>query len=708
MKRLLALIAFSGLVISPPLQAQFELSGPPVVEAALVSEAVTIAPGQAFDVGLVLKHAEHWHTYYVNPGQAGFPPSIEWTLPEGFTADALRFPTPVLGAFAGAPFYGYDKETWFLTTIHAPADLVPGTNVVIQGSAAWLACHEQCVTGDAELSLTLTTGAETAANEETSEGFIKAREAMPAAPSSWTITATSDAQQIILDLKPAEGAVTEPGEVHFFSSNLLEDSSQPQELSKTEHGFRLVFPRNPDTDPAPDTVEGILKASNGWTQGSGAKGLALSLPISSAAIEAPSPTVPANKTATLGLAAILGLMFLGGLILNLMPCVFPVIGLKIMGFVQQAGHDRSKIVAHGVIFSLGVLVSFWVLAGILLAGGIANWGGQLENPWVVYILLLVMLIFGLSMFGLFEIGASTTGVGSKLTNSSGLAGTFFSGVLATVVATPCSAPFLGTGLGAAVSLPPPLFMLAFTAMALGLSTPYLVLSFFPALVDKLPRPGPWMESFKQGMSFLLFGTAGFLLWVYSVQVFDQMNGQKGIYVMLGLTVIAAAFWVYGRWNLPHRSAKARGIAKVVTLTLLTAGFLAARPSPAPEITETSGPSITWEKWTKERQDELIAAGTPVFIDFTARWCLTCQTNKAAAYTEETAKLFEEMGIVALKADKTTTNPQIDAEIRKLGKTAIPVNVLYAPGSNEAIFTNTVLTAGYLQDFLKEQLDEQGD
>ncbi|MGB6220706.1 protein-disulfide reductase DsbD family protein [Haloferula sp.] len=680
--------------------AQFSTDGPPVVEAELISEQATIAPGQEFEVALVLKHAPHWHTYYVNPGLAGFPPEIEWTLPEGFTAGEIEYPTPVLGEFAGAPFYGYEGETWFLTRLVAPTDLAEGTSVEIKAEASWLACEEQCVPGDAELVITLKTGPEAVADPNAAAGFVEARVDLPKVPTSWSISASPAGSNIVLDLAPNDGAVAELNDVHFFSSNSIEDSSQPQVLSKTDTGYRLSFPRNPETDPAPTEVVGILKSASGWADGDPSKGLALKLPIVAKAAPVDATTETGGG---LSLISILGLMFIGGLILNLMPCVFPVIGLKIMGFVQQAGHSRKKVVAHGLVFSLGVLVSFWILAGILLAGGIANWGGQLENPWVVYILLLVMLIFGLSMFGLFEIGASATGVGGKLSNSDGLGGTFFSGVLATVVATPCSAPFLGTALGAAVTLPGPLFMLAFTMMALGLATPYLVLSFFPSLVEKLPRPGPWMESFKQGMSFLLFGTAGFLLWVYSVQVFDQLNGQKGIYVMLGLTAIATAFWIYGRWDLPHRSMKARWVARLMALSILTAGFLAAMPSPRPDVSEESGPSITWETWSKERQDQLIAEGTPVFVDFTARWCLTCQTNKAAAYTEETAKLFEEYGIVALKADKTTTSPAIDAEIRRLGKSAIPVNVLYPGGSDTPIFTNTVLTAGYLQDFLRDHL-----
>jgi len=314
----------------------------------------------------------------------------------------------------------------------------------------------------------------------------------------------------------------------------------------------------------------------------------------------------------------------------------------------------------------------------------------------------VMLVFGLSMFGVFELGSSATGVGGKLANKDGLSGSFFSGVLATVVATPCSAPFLGTGLAATVALPTPLFLTSFTCMALGLSLPYLLLSFFPALVEKLPRPGPWMESFKQGMSFLLFGTVAYLAWVYLLQVGDQLAGQKSLHVLLGLTVIAAGFWIYGRWSVPYRSTKARTLGRVFAAAFIVGGVILAKPSPAPAV-QADAPVVVWQEWSKEKQDALLKEGKSVYVDFTARWCLTCQTNKAAAYTEATARLFQEHGIVALKADKTTDHPEIDAELTRLGQVAIPVNVFYTKGQPQPHITQTVLTAGYLQDFIRRHL-----
>ena len=708
MRPLTRLLSFlsAGLMTLPAFTAEigesFGIGGKEIpATATVVSEVSAIAPGEPFRVALKISHAPHWHTYYINPGQVGFPPSVEWELPEGFSAGDLQFPVPILGEFSGAPFYGYEGVTYFLQTITPPATLKAGETITLSGEASWLACETKCIPGDAALELTLPVAVSAEPNPATAADFALADAAMPRLPSVWDVTASGSGDTVTLHLTPKEGAVAQPEEVRFFSSDAIEDAAAAQPLTRDGDGWKLVIQRNPETDPKPETISGILKSANGWRDGNPSTGLDLR----SIAIGEPAGTpAAAGGEKAQGLMLTFALMFVGGLILNLMPCVFPVIGLKIMGFVQQSGHDRKKVVAHGFVFTAGVLVSFWTLTALLLAGGIRNWGGQLQNPWVVLSLLLVMLILGLSMFGIFEIGSSATGVGGKLANKDGLSGTFFSGVLATVVATPCSAPFLASGLSATVLLPAPLFVLGFTFMALGLSLPYLLLSFFPSLVEKLPRPGPWMESFKQAMSFLLFGTVAYLAWVYLLQVGDQLAGQKSLHVLIGLTVISAGFWIYGRWALPYRSAKARVLGRVFAAIFILGGFALAKPSPAPAVS-ADAPVIHWQEWSKEKELALLAEGKSVYIDFTARWCLTCQTNKAAAYTEETARKFQQLGVVALKADKTVDQPEIDAEIKRLGQVAIPINVLYVKGDPTPHITETILTAGYLQDFLDKHLGD---
>jgi thiol:disulfide interchange protein len=386
---------------------------------------------------------------------------------------------------------------------------------------------------------------------------------------------------------------------------------------------------------------------------------------------------------------ILLLGLLGGLILNLMPCVFPILGLKIMGFVNQAGEERGKIVAHGLVFTAGVLVSFWILAGILIAlragGQELGWGFQLQEPGFVLALAVVLLVFGLNMSGLFEIGFSAVGVGSKLTAKSGMAGSFFSGALATVVATPCAAPFLAPALGGALALPPLESIAVFTAIAFGLALPYLTLSAFPHLASKLPRPGAWMESLKQFLSFLLYGTVAYLLWVLA----DQLGAGLLLTTFFALIAVAMACWVYGRWSAPHRPRRTQWIARGIALVLLAAplGYvwngIAEEEQRREMIAQVASGEIQqdfliWEPWTPEREAELRREGRFVYIDFTARWCATCQVNKRAYESAEVIQALLRNDVALLRADWTNKDPAITRALASFNRSAIPFNLLYAP------------------------------
>lgn len=371
--------------------------------------------------------------------------------------------------------------------------------------------------------------------------------------------------------------------------------------------------------------------------------------------------------------------FIGGLILNVMPCVFPVLGIKIVGIVQQAGEDRRQVVLHGVVYTLGILLSFWVLGGIVVALG-KGWGFQLQSAGFNYGLAAFFLIFGLNMAGVFEIGASAVGVGAGLQARHGLGGSFFSGLLATLVSTPCSAPFLGTALGFAVKLPAPQAMLLFTLIGLGLASPFLLLSVFPQLVSALPRPGAWMESFKQGMSFLLFGTVVFMLWVLT----GMIEGLPLLILMLGLVLVALGCWIYGRWALPHKPARTRFLAIMLALAAVVGGLYLGWPQVEKNATSTSAGAklengLLWEPWSEAKVQELIAANKPVYIDFTAKWCWTCQVNKRVYRDAKIQELFKKHGVVALKADYTNEDEAIKKAFTALGRGAVPVNVLYLPG-----------------------------
>ncbi len=663
-----AILPFVLVFAASSAKAQFAFpSASPASIAELKAEVKTIAPGKAFNVALKLEHPDGWHSYYQNSGGVEEGPAIRWTLPDGFSAGPIQWPVPE----AKDGFFGkshiYNGSPVFLTEITVPATLASGGAVTLTADATWQICKEACINERKSFTLVLPVGPQAELDPANAALFENARASLPAQQTNWKFTASPDDGAVLLRVQPDGALEIDP--LDFIpDQRFVQSASSGGSIVRDGDAWLIRLPRATkdafDNEiPQGDAISGIL---------TGPAPVIVPHTVISNAVAMPAP--PLGK-----FLKILGGMFLGGLILNLMPCVFPVIGLKIMGFVQQSGAARGKVAVHGLIFTVGVFASFAVLSGILFALRSAasspdqiGWGYQLQNPWVVLTLMLLMFVLALNMYGVFEIGTSATSVGGSLQSKQGFAGSFFSGVLATVVATPCSGPFLGTAIGVAVALPAAGFFAAFGAMALGLALPYLVLSVFPKLIDFLPRPGPWMESFKQAMSFLLFATAGYLLWVYAGQIgLENLLGP-----VFGLSAIAVAAWIHGRWNLPHRTRQARYTALVLTLTFAAAGFLLIKP-PKPS-------TLTWETWSEQRVAELLENNTPVFLDFTAQWCATCQVNKRRAYTPEVIALMKKKGVVALRADKTNPNPAIEAALGKLGRTAIPVNVLQAPGKDPVI------------------------
>jgi thiol:disulfide interchange protein DsbD len=407
---------------------------------------------------------------------------------------------------------------------------------------------------------------------------------------------------------------------------------------------------------------------------------------------------PTSNTET-GLAGTLILAFLGGLILNLMPCVFPVLGIKILGFVNQAGADRRKVSLHGLVFSLGVLLSFWVLAGALLvlrAGGRElGWGFQLQEPGFVFALAVFLLIFALNLSGLYEVGLSATGAGADLQMKHGYAGSFFTGMLATVVATPCSAPFLAPALGAAFSqaFSAGESFLLFTAIAVGLALPYLALSLFPQAVSLLPRPGAWMETFKQLMAFPLYATVGWLLWVLAGQTKD--DDYALLFVVFGFVLVAMAAWGYGRWTQQGGSDGRRRFGYVFAASLLLIGVVIGFPG-------RPSRDIVWQPWSPEAVRQLRAEGKTLYVDFTARWCATCQSNKAVVFSSTRVRAaLRQQGVILLKADWTSRDPRITEALAAFSRSAVPLDLIYAPGRTDPIILPELLTPDLVCAALKE-------
>ncbi len=406
------------------------------------------------------------------------------------------------------------------------------------------------------------------------------------------------------------------------------------------------------------------------------------------ALEEQAKTEPVKKkdsdaiTRDGSIAYYLLLAFLGGMILNIMPCVFPVLAIKLTSVISQAHDDRRKLMLHGLAYTAGVLVSLWIMASVLLAlraaGSSLGWGFQLQSPWFVYAVVLVMVVFGLNMAGLFEIGTSVIGAGGELTAKSGLTGSFFSGLFATVVATPCTAPLLANALPVAFSLPAAGALGFFTVIGLGLAAPYLLLTLNPTLLKKLPRPGAWMESFKQAMSFPMLAAAGYFAWVLMALISEESQRD----LLIGLVVIAMALWIYGRWCVIHKPAPVRRKAMIATVIVLALGVWLSIPRN----------EDLWKKWSPDLVKILRDEKKPVYVDFTARWCATCQVNHRVYSDKSLRDEIKKRGIVLLKADWTAYDPVITKTLQdEFQEQAVPVNVLYIPGKEKPLVLPKLLT-----------------
>ncbi len=674
------------------------------VGAQLVSDAAAIVPGQPFTVALRLQHDPHWHSYWIAPG-TGYPTSLTWTLPGGFKAGEIQWPTPHIvkdsaGKITGN---GYEHEAFLLVEITPPTSLAPGSTVKLAAVAEWLMCETVCMPGDAKLEISFPVG--TAAPDTQWAGpLAAARAQLPAAITGWDATASHDGAKLTLRLTPKPGTTHVPQDLHFFAADGFNDYAKPQVVRAENGGWVIESPLDAAADKTTKRLTGVLTSTNGWTPGSGYAGLAIDVALSSSSQQSALSTQSSSADPQVSglrsqvsqgsLLGTLALALAGGLILNLMPCVFPVLGIKILGFVNQSGNDKSRIVTHGLVFTAGVLLSFWALAGVLLAlragGAQLGWGFQLQSPAFVFGMAVFLLVFALNLSGLFEVGLAATGVGGKLQMQDGYTGSFFTGALAVLVATPCSAPFLAPALGAALSLSAFESFLVFTAIAVGLALPYLLLSVFPAAIKLLPRPGAWMETFKQLMAFPLYATVGWLLWVLAGQTKDDDNAL--LFIAFGFVLVAMAAWAYGRFGQAHGKPGKQIFGRVLAAALLAGGLYTGWPKEAPGAPTDGSYQVVWDKWSPEAIAAAQAAGKHVYVDFTARWCATCQTNKAALFhSDEVLAALAKDKIVLLKADWTNRDPKITAELARWNRSAVPFNLIYAPGKPDPVVLPELLT-----------------
>jgi thiol:disulfide interchange protein DsbD len=651
-----ALVFALALALAPIAASAVPVEGKHV-RVELVADAGGATPGGTVRLGVRFVPEHEWHVYWRNPGDSGEAPRIEWTLPPGLTAGELEWPAPARIPVGPLVNFGYEGETLLAAPAAVASDVRSGTTLPVRALAKWLVCNQdECIPGSATLTLSLPVGGDAAVDPDVAELFRTTRARLPLAPPpAWRVAAEPDGDRVALVVQGAGAVARGPNGTPFFFAadrEALEPSAE-QVATPTANGFRLALtPRN----AAPATLAGVLRV--------GGQSYAI----------APRVAPPAT-----GLSATpLALAFAGGLLLNLMPCVFPVLALKALALVGLGGEALRRVRRHGLVYALGVVASFWTLAAVLLAaragGAEIGWGFQLQSPTVIALLAGLFFWMALVLLDVVTIGGSIMGVGQHLTAGDGDRAAFFTGVLATVVATPCTAPFMGTAIGYALGQPAIVAFAVFTSLGLGLAFPYVLVTFVPALARRLPRPGAWMETLKQFLAFPLLATVVWLVTVASVQA----GPQAVVLILMGLLFIAFGAWIASRWaGTGARLASAAAIAAAVLLAFRIAPTDA--PTPAAGVADASSQEpLRWEPFSTARVAELRAEGRPVFVDFTAAWCVTCQVNKKVALeTAEVAAKMKALGVAAIRADWTSPDPEITRALQEFGRDGVPLYVLYS-------------------------------
>jgi thiol:disulfide interchange protein len=676
---------------------------PAVVTAGLVAAAPSVHPGQPFVVALHLRMEPDWHVYWRNPGDSGLPTDIQWELPQGFTAGRIAWPIPEKIETQGLVSYGYSGEIYLPVQIVPPASLPLGRTVTLRARASWLACRIECIPGSAMLSLSLpvTAAPDSAGNAEAgtsaAQSIASAYARVPRRDPSIVYEARADDRSITLlarNLKvPSAGSAA----FYPYSAGSIRDIA-PQVIVPDPAGLSLRISRAAGSVLA-DRLSGVLVVSDSQST----RGIEVDVPIAGAAGTAPGTGAPQGGAA--GLLIVLALAFAGGILLNLMPCVLPVVSLKVMSLLRTTGDGRKSGLRHGLLFTAGVLAAFWAVAGMLLAlraaGQLIGWGFQFQEPAIVAATASLFLLIALNLFGVFPIGVSLTRLGGR--HSSGNAAAFLSGVFAVVVATPCTAPFMASAVGYALSRPAPVALGIFSALGLGMAAPFLLLSAAPGLLPRLPKPGPWMETLRQILGFPMLAAVVWMLFVLA----GLAGASAVIAALAGLLLAGMGAWVWGRWGALARPRRVRIAAGAIALALVLGGSgfaaLSARGA-AGSVAVASGaaggeiaparPSGAWQPWSPALVERLRAEGVPVFIDFTARWCLSCQVNEQIALRNAgVERRFRELGVATLVADWTDRNDDIARALGSYGRAGVPLYVLYQPGAADPRFLPELLTPG---------------
>jgi thiol:disulfide interchange protein len=689
------LIAASAILLAHSATGQ-TYQGKELVKATILADTSAIVPGKPFTAGLLLRMAPGWHTYWKFSGDAGLPSEIKWKLPPGWKVGEIQWPIPLKTNDPGdIQTYGYQDEILLIQEI-TPPPKIEVSPIKLSAEANWLVCERICIPGGATLDLELPTS--TTAVPKNTDLFARYRRLLPQNfPDPKTATATWSRVNSELRLKIVSENLANYPAVDFYplpQGNTVVGHPSVESRRGNEITFRIPI-ESPDKNLS--AMLGLVVLSK-FPNGNDRMAWQLGAP----AIAAAQAAQPSR-----GIVTFLFFGFIGGFILNLMPCVLPVISLKIFGFIQQAGQSRQKILRSGLAFTAGIFAWFLALALLLIAlragGRDVTWGGfQFTNAYFVLGLSVIVLVFALNLFGVFEISLPqgvTRGLLASSERKDNL-GSFFQGVFATVLATPCTAPFLGTALGFAFSQSAPVILSMFIAIAAGMSAPYFLLSAQPAWMRFLPQPGPWMSHVKQFMGFLLLATLLFLLYVLGAQ-----RGLDGaIWASCFLLIIAVVCWMKGAFVVPTASPAKRTISVLIMLALLLAScvyFIGDKFQSAKiDIVASNAPG-DWQPFTPERLQSERDQGHAVFIDFTAAWCLTCKFNeKTVLENAAVREAFQRHGVVKLKADWTNGDPVITKLLQRFGRPGVPLYVLYPGKSEEPIVFPELLTKNIILEKLE--------
>lgn len=675
------------LAIAPARAA--DVATTPRVEARLISEVTGVpASGGTISVALVERMQPGWHTYWRNPGESGEPTTITWSLPAGFAAGPIVWPHPERISFGELANYGFREEVLLRSELTVPAGLQPGAVITLAANASWLVCKDICIPEKAtlDISLPVVVGAPTASNQW-QQAFATSRMREPLKTSAFDARFAANETEVTLFFQPTLHRLERgTGALFFPYDRGLIKASAPQVAEQRGDGFAIAVPpayklRDPEKRKAVTEITGALVLASSQ---------AYEVTLRAGPVPSASMIVAA---ADLGLGQAIVFAVLGGLILNLMPCVFPILSMKALALIQAGHTDRPW--TDGIAYLLGVMTTFAGLGLALLwlrgMGADVGWGFQLQSPLSVAILAYILALVGLNLSGVFQLGGSIQGTGQGLASRGGVVGAFFTGILAVIVAAPCTAPFMGAAMGFAFTQDPAVTLAIFLALGFGLALPWVIVSFSPALIRLLPKPGEWMERFKQFLAFPMYGAAAWLVWVLS----QQVNPEGLFRVMIGLVLLALAAWAFG--VVQARAALSRRVILSSVLFLLALGAavaLIALPFKARAVDAQAGEAgaMLSEPYSTSRLAALRAEGKAIFVNLTAAWCVSCLYNERVALSSAAvADAFKATSTVYLVGDWTNQNPEISTLLRTHGREGVPLYLYYPRGGGEPKILPQILT-----------------